>query len=75
MGWEIKQRRIWNNTIAGVPLNAACRVSSVTALGRARWIGWSSAAHLHYEVYVYTLAELFKKSRRIDPITAYQTFR
>jgi hypothetical protein len=52
-----QRRQTWDNaTIAGNPSYdtfGVCRVvSGVTQIGTARWIGYSTGTHLHFEVWV-----------------------
>jgi hypothetical protein len=68
----------WLKTVNNILGYAVCRVTSTTYVGDARWIGWSSATHLHYEVWVYDpVTQSFPDTPywRIDPLTAFKTFR
>ncbi|MBV6436534.1 MAG: Protein TolB [Anaerolineae bacterium] len=56
--------------------NTVCDIGVQTSLGMAKWIGWSSAPHLHYEIAVDMNGDgNFTKTEREDPLMAYRTFR
>jgi hypothetical protein len=75
-GGNITERMaIWNLSVHSASATP-CEIIRGQRLGVARWIGWSSATHLHYEVSPYNPVLLnFMPYDRIDPNIAFSTLR
>ncbi|MCU0498831.1 MAG: hypothetical protein MUF87_15880, partial [Anaerolineae bacterium] len=71
---RVNRMETWQRTTNNDPMFQGCRVNPLTSVGHARWIGWSSTSHLHYEIWIYnSITQKFEF--RIDPLITLQTFR